>query len=267
MISPLFYYQLLHRSRLNMHLQTFLIHLLHELQFIINLAIFLVKYILKEFNFSLFLMKHFLFLVLAFFTIVPSLFAESSEDAYTIEQACKLSNGLHLGKIVGLADLYNTTFPDANYGIGSFHHVTDYNLGDSLVFTVNDLGSLGEQRYSELFFVTCKVENREALHFNIFGKRTGTQYSPEVTVVNRNYLILDDWENISGKSYHVGKIFDRTKNIFYTLDDTILLKSAAIRTLVRNNQFSWTVKSYATWYATVEIRTNGKVRTFRVKIS
>lgn len=185
-------------------------------------------------------MKKYLFFILFFLVLSPSLYAnESSEDVYTIEQACQLSTGLHLGKIVGLFDLYSSTFPDANYSVSSFHHVTDYMLGDALIFTVTDYWNIGEQRYSELFLVTCRVENRETLHFNIFGKRAGVQYSPEVTFVNRQYLILNDWENISGKSYHVVKIFDRIKNIFYTVDDSMLLKSRAIRIFVRNNSLKF----------------------------
>ena len=210
-------------------------------------------------------MKHFLLLSLIFLTSISALYAESSEDAYTIEQACSLTPGIHLGKIVWLAELYDTVFPDSNYSISWFHHVIDYTLGDSLIFTVSD-GQV-EQRYSKLFFVTCRAENREASQYTIFGKRPGVKYSPEVTVVNRQYIILEDWENIWGRSYHVTKVFDRTKNNFYTVDTRVLMQSRAIKTFVRNNEFFWTLKSYALGQATVEIRVGNRARVFQINMN
>jgi hypothetical protein len=210
-------------------------------------------------------MKHFLLLSFLFLVSIPALYAESSEDIYTIEQACSLTPGIHLGQIIWLAELYDTVFPDSNYYISSFHHVIDYTLGDSLIFTVND-GQL-HQRYSKLFFVTCRVENREASQSTIFGKRSGVQYSPEVTAVNRQYIILEDWENIWGKSYHVTKVFDRTKNNFYTIDKSTLIQLRTIRTFVRNREFSWTLKSYSAGQATLEILVGNRTRVFQIKLN
>ena len=94
-----------------------------------------------------------------------------------------------------------------------------------------------------------------------------TQYSPEVIKVTDTYILLNDWQNIEGKSYHVSLIFDRANSTFYHLRDEVLRKYSTIKLFVMNNQFFWDVISYSNKYVTVEVRLNPmKKRILKVKL-
>lgn len=67
------------------------------------------------------------------------------------------------------------------------------------------------------------------------------QYSPEITKVTDAYILLNDWQNISGKSYHVSMIFDRKNSKFYHIRDEILKKNKSVKSFVKNNQFYWEI--------------------------
>lgn len=187
---------------------------------------------------------------------VLSVFAESSEDNYTLVTACQTSFWIHAGQVLWLdkESRFRDIVMDDRYSIGTFQHMKDTDWGDALFFVVNNNGIIWEQKYAELYLVNCSPESGQTVHFPVHRIEPNTQYSPEVLKVAKNYIFLDDWQNTDGKSVHVSNIFDRTNSIFYPIRDTLVKKEKRIMKFVGNKPFYWTVLSYNKGIVTIEVR-------------
>jgi hypothetical protein len=210
-----------------------------------------------------------IFWLLLFTISVPYTFAESSEDIYNLQNACSLTHWVHFGQIIWLEQdsRFKEVISDKNYNIWTFHRMYDDSWGgESIYFVVNDNWITWTQRYAELFIVNCSPQSGQTAHFLVHRKETNIQYSPEVSKITWNYIILDDWQNILGKSYHVSVVFDRETSIFYHIRNEVLLQNKFIKNFVRNSPFFWEIKSYDSGSATIEIRLNEKKkRNFTIK--
>ena len=207
-------------------------------------------------------MKKVIFILVLSSFFVPLISLAS--NTYTFEQACQLSNGIHTGHISGLDE---TRPIDEDYSMSSFYRVRNHvQFKDSIHFVHTDRGGLWQQEFSKLDTISCTWEYNTVYATYLHEKRPNTIYSPEIAKANRLMMILEDWETIDGKVYHVSIIIDSKKHKVHYIQDQILLKNKAIKTFVWSNQFYWEVKSYNNWIARIEVRLNeNKKRTFAVR--
>ncbi len=214
-------------------------------------------------------MKKFI-LLLAFIIATPVVLAESSEDIYTLDQACILSLGSHMGQITSLQNdrRFQDVITDSNYSIWSFHRLDDAGWGgSSLFFVANHKGDAGAQKYSELFLVNCLPTNWWTSHFPIHRIEQNIQYSPEIVKITDSYILLDDWQTVSGKVIHVANIFDRKSSKFYPIRDAFIKSIKPIKAFSKNKAIFWSVLSFEKSKAKLEIRLeSGRKMSFMVKL-
>jgi len=76
-----------------------------------------------------------------------------------------------------------------------------------------------------------------------------------VDKVTGKFILLDDWENYNGNSYHTNTIIDRMNNkIYYINQDTLRNSNKSLNDFVGDNQLFWTIKSYQRNVLTVSVR-------------
>lgn len=234
-------------------------------------------------------MKKIIFLLI--FLLSTSIwFAESSEDSYTIKQACNLSPGNHMGRITSLEknSQFQQNITNNEYVMGSFYIKYLPWKGNWLAFAANNISGIThdwdwsistETQHAELFWILCNNiwTSIGAWHAEIRRFYKGSQYHPAVaTIYQEQNVLLEDYESINGKSYHISRILPSASNMFVTITNDNLQSIQVIKNFIKSQQFFWTIKDYKelvnkNWYTTktitVEIRLSRTIkRNFTIKI-
>ena len=107
------------------------------------------------------------------------------------------------------------------------------------------------------------------MHFPIHRVEPGIQYSPEIINITDTNILLDDYQNMNGKSVHVSNIFDRKSSTFHLIRDEAIKSVKIIKAFSRNRQIFWNILDYNvnTKSIKLEVRVSPSIkRNFTIKL-
>jgi len=139
-----------------------------------------------------------------------------------------------------------------------------YKFRESVYFVVFD--SELPQNFATLIKYNCTTNQPDFSH-KVHGYEQNIQYSPSVSKVTNNYILLNDYQRINNASLHVSVIYDRSAMVAYHIRDEFLRKVPKVSNFVKDKQFYWDVISYSKRTAIIEVRISStKKMTFAIRL-